>query len=215
MITLSLLINRISIHFMVHKLNVFRITLTRVSNHTPFILTITGTDSLTSKLRWVTLGYHYNWTDRVYDDNDKNEFPPDLAKLASKYAERNFLIFHHLFIVVGYSNFKSEAAIVNFYNLDSNLCAHLDNVEKTMEMPIVSVSFGCSAVFLIGGTTKEKPPTAILVRSGDIVIMAGNSRLCYHGVPRILPNKSLNWKDDNVKKFLSHERININIRQVY
>ena len=30
-------------------------------------------------------------------------------------------------------------------------------------------------------------PKAILLRSGDVVIMSGASRLAYHGVPKILP----------------------------
>ena len=48
-------------------------------------------------------------------------------------------------------------------------------------------SFGQSAVFLIGGTTKQIRPTGILLQSGDIVIMSGGCRLAYHGVPKIVP----------------------------
>jgi hypothetical protein len=47
-------------------------------------------------------------------------------------------------------------------------------------------SFGCSAVFLLGGTTKAVQPVAVFVDSGDIVVMSGQSRLAYHAVPRIL-----------------------------
>lgn len=42
-------------------------------------------------------------------------------------------------------------------------------------------SVGCSAVFLLGGPTRQEPPVALLVRSGDIVLMSGRARLCYHG----------------------------------
>lgn len=49
-----------------------------------------------------------------------------------------------------------------------------------------SCSFGQSAVFLIGGETKSVHPHAILLRSGDIVIMSGPSRTFYHGVPKII-----------------------------
>jgi hypothetical protein len=41
-------------------------------------------------------------------------------------------------------------------------------------------------VFLLGGRTKDIPPVPILVRSGDVVVMSGESRYCYHGVPHIL-----------------------------
>jgi hypothetical protein len=71
----------------------------------------------------------------------------------------------------------------------------------------VSISIGRAAIFLIGGRSKDVEPLPILVRSGDIVIMsgtnrthsavpfasrdlpslgAGESRHCYHGVPRVL-----------------------------
>ena len=48
-------------------------------------------------------------------------------------------------------------------------------------------SFGQSAVFLVGGETKSVQPQAIVLHSGDVVVMSGASRLAYHGVPKILP----------------------------
>ena len=45
---------------------------------------------------------------------------------------------------------------------------------------------GQSCVFLLGGRTRETEPTAMLLRSGDVVIMSGEARRCYHGVPRIV-----------------------------
>lgn len=51
-------------------------------------------------------------------------------------------------------------------------------------------SFGQDAIFLLGGLTKATEPTAILLRSGDICVMSGSSRLSYHAVPRILPPAS-------------------------
>ena len=42
-------------------------------------------------------------------------------------------------------------------------------------------------MFLIGGQTKQVKPLPLLLNSGDIVIMSGDSRLAYHGVPRIIP----------------------------
>ena len=57
-----------------------------------------------------------------------------------------------------------------------------------MEKPIVSLNMGCSAIFLIGGRSKEDRPIPVLVRSGDVLVMAGESRYCFHGVPCILPH---------------------------
>ena len=51
-------------------------------------------------------------------------------------------------------------------------------------------SLGQSAIFLLGGKTRDDAPIAMYIRSGDVMVMAGNSRLAYHAVPRILaPNK--------------------------
>ena len=41
-------------------------------------------------------------------------------------------------------------------------------------------------MFLIGGESKSIHPQAILLHSGDVVIMSGPSRLAYHGVPKII-----------------------------
>mmetsp|Transcript_12554 Transcript_12554/g.25571 ORF Transcript_12554/g.25571 Transcript_12554/m.25571 type:complete len:337 (+) Transcript_12554:1-1011(+) len=165
-------------------------------------------------LRWASLGYHYDWTKRLYYKNEKSDFPDELAKLASTLAAK-----------VGYQ-VKSEAAIVNFYPFDASMGGHVDDAELTLSYPIVSVSLGCSAVFLIGGKTKDIEPTAILVRSGDVVIMGGESRTCYHGVPRIIKdtcpklveyltsNQSQDPHASLLAKYLQSSRINMNIRQV-
>ena len=50
------------------------------------------------------------------------------------------------------------------------------------------------------GTTREVAPTPLLLRGGDAVVMAGEARRCFHGVPRVLPAGALDM------------RINISIR---
>ncbi len=45
---------------------------------------------------------------------------------------------------------------------------------------------GCPAIFLLGHRTKDVAPIPILLRSGDIVVMSGESRFCYHGVAGVL-----------------------------
>lgn len=75
---------------------------------------------------------------------------------------------------------------MNYYHMDSTLSGHTDHSEKDLSHPLVSLSFGQSAIFLIGGPTKQVRPKALLLNSGDIVIMSGQSRLAYHGVPKIL-----------------------------
>lgn len=66
-------------------------------------------------------------------------------------------------------------------------------------------SFGQSAIFLIGGKTKAEKPQPILLQSGDVAIMSGQSRLSYHGVPKILPAVSEPWNiDEEVDDSISH-----------
>ena len=102
-------------------------------------------------------------------------------------------------------------------------------------------SFGQSAVFLLGGQTKAEEPIAMFLRSGDVIILAGDSRLSYHGVPKILSisndEKSVNclspasldtavkaglYSDygmfgnwSNIYSYMQKSRINISVRQVF
>jgi alkylated DNA repair protein (DNA oxidative demethylase) len=54
-------------------------------------------------------------------------------------------------------------------------------------IPIVSVSIGDTARFVIGGLSRKEPTSAMMLRSGDVLVMGGPSRLRFHGVTRILP----------------------------
>ena len=96
---------------------------------------------------------------------------------------------------------------MNFYHMDSNIGGHTDHSEFDLSAPLLSFrcvhsstkfailsasmlvcgcSFGQEAIFLLGGESPVVRPVAIRVRSGDLMVMAGPSRLSYHGVPRIL-----------------------------
>jgi alkylated DNA repair protein alkB family protein 1 len=83
----------------------------------------------------------------------------------------------------------AQAAIVNVYRGEAKLRlpmgGHSDNMERTMSKPVVSISLGCPAVFLVGGATKDVPPTPLLLRSGDVLVLSGASRAAFHGVPRV------------------------------
>ena len=59
---------------------------------------------------------------------------------------------------------------------------HVDDGEYTMEKPIVSVSFGNTVVFLIGGLQRDVTPTALFIRSGDVVVMGGESHCKQEGI---------------------------------
>ena len=64
-----------------------------------------------------------------------------------------------------------------------------DEGRATIEagMPIVSVSIGDTARFVIGGLSRKGPMQPLMLHSGDVIVMGGPSRLRFHGVTRILP----------------------------
>ena len=47
--------------------------------------------------------------------------------------------------------------------------------------PLVSISLGHAAIFLLGTSSRQVTPRPIILRSGDVLIMAGDGRKCYHG----------------------------------
>ena len=63
---------------------------------------------------------------------------------------------------------------------------HTDHSEENLRAPLLSISLGQPAIFLIGGSSLATVPTAVLLRSGDVLLMERESRLAYHAVPRIL-----------------------------
>lgn len=99
--------------------------------------------NILNKLRWATLGYHHNWDTKVnyyyffvmnfkywlqvYTENNKGEFPNDLANLTETIAGN-----------LGYTDFVAEAAIINYYHMDSTLSGHTDHSEKNLTAALFS-----------------------------------------------------------------------------
>ncbi|KAI8127864.1 Nucleic acid dioxygenase ALKBH1 [Lucilia cuprina] len=133
-------------------------------------------------MRWTTLGYHHNWDTKVYSEELHTEFPEDLARMTNFFAN-----------VLGYDNYKAQAAIVNYYPIGTTLAGHTDHSEQNLEAPLFSFSFGQTAIFLIGGKTREEKPSALFLESGDVLVMSEQSRLCYHAVPRVMKARQETW----------------------
>jgi alkylated DNA repair protein alkB family protein 1 len=167
-------------------------------------------ETLVRRIRWVTLGYQYDWTTKTYSfTSNPIPFPEDLAKWSSD-----------LSLAAGFGEFHAEAGIVNFYQPGDTLTGHVDRSELNMTVPLISLSLGASCIFLLGGAERNDPVLPILLRSGDILVLSGPSRAFYHGVPRILSSHHMETKDEDTDetrlalKLLNDGRININIRQV-
>ncbi|XP_010249024.1 PREDICTED: alpha-ketoglutarate-dependent dioxygenase alkB isoform X1 [Nelumbo nucifera] len=173
---------------------------------------------LLRKLRWSTLGLQFDWSKRNYDVSlPHNKIPEALCELAKRMSAPALLMGEE---------FRPEAAIVNYFGLGDMLGGHLDDMEADWSKPIVSISLGCKAIFLLGGKSREDDPIAMFVRSGDIVLMAGEARECFHGVPRIFTDNEnaeithlaaqFSRQDDVCfLEYIRTSRININIRQVF
>ncbi|QNP68894.1 alpha-ketoglutarate-dependent dioxygenase AlkB [Streptomyces roseirectus] len=80
-----------------------------------------------------------------------------------------------------------DIALVNFYDGDARMGMHQDADERS-DAPVVSLSLGDRCVFRFGNTeTRGRPYTDVELRSGDLFVFGGASRMAYHAVPRVLP----------------------------
>jgi DNA oxidative demethylase len=107
--------------------------------------------------------------------------------------------------VSGYPH-EPQACLVNFYNGGAKMGLHRDEDEEDFSAPVVSISLGDTAVFRIGGPERGGKTETLKLASGDVVVMGGESRLCYHGIDRVLTGTSTLLKDGG--------RINLTLRRV-
>lgn len=103
-----------------------------------------------------------------------------------------------------------EACLVNYYAPGAKMGLHRDEDEADFSAPVVSVSLGDTGVFRIGGKTRKGPTRFFDLKSGDVVVLEGDSRLAYHGIDRVRPGTSGLLKD----LFPEGGRINLTLRRV-
>lgn len=108
----------------------------------------------------------------------------------------------------GYA-FEPDACLVNIYAADGKLSLHRDYDEADFAWPIVSLSFGNNADFQLAGLKRSGPSQTFTLHSGDVLVLAGESRLRYHGVKRIRPGTS----PIQHKVLPSGGRINLTLRR--
>jgi len=83
-----------------------------------------------------------------------------------------------------------DACLVNLYREGARMSLHQDLDERDVSAPVVSVSLGDTALFRIGGLQRRDRTRSVRLSSGDICVLAGRSRLAFHGVDRILSGSS-------------------------
>ena len=99
-----------------------------------------------------------------------------------------------------------EACLVNFYGPEAKMGPHQDRDETEFAAPVLSISLGDTCLFRIGGEERTGPASSLKLSSGDVVLLAGKSRLAFHGVTRIYPGTSTLLKGEG--------RVNLTLRRV-
>ena len=126
-------------------------------------------------LGWVSdrTGYRYD----SLDPDSGRPWPPmpsGFLELSKKAAEE-----------AGYPGFVPDACLINRYQPGAKLSLHRD--EGDFGAPIVSVSLGADAIFLLGGLKRTDRAERVLLRHGDVVVLGGEARMRYHGVAPLRP----------------------------
>ena len=160
------------------------------------------------KLRWMTCGYEYSWKKKCYVDISPSNYS------ANHPLHKDSILNRVVKDITSFLNIKADpqSAVFNFYSLTDSLTGHFDSAEPNQESPLISISLGYPAIFLIS-KDKDSPVTPIILRHGDVLVMSGPSRRIFHGVPRIAKHD----KDQdiiNCNSLFNESRLNINIRQV-
>lgn len=103
-----------------------------------------------------------------------------------------------------------EACLVNYYEPAARMGMHRDGDEQDFNAPVVSISLGDDCRFRVGGLDRGGPTHSFRLRSGDVAVLGGESRLAYHGVDRIYPGTSRLI----APHFPQGGRINLTLRRV-
>jgi DNA oxidative demethylase len=99
-----------------------------------------------------------------------------------------------------------EACLVNLYETGTKMGSHVDRDEQDRNAPVFSISLGDSAVFHVGGLARTGPKARVTLRSGDALVLEGESRFAHHGIDKVLAGSSKVWPGGG--------RINLTLRRV-
>jgi DNA alkylation damage repair protein AlkB len=128
---------------------------------------------------WNGKTYRYEPSRTDYDQREVPPLPPAFRELARGVAAAAGMAL------------DADLCILNYYDADGRMGLHQDKDESEQSLaagvPIVSVSLGDTARFLLGGLRRRDPVEEVLLESGDAFVFGGPARLRYHGVSRIIP----------------------------
>jgi alkylated DNA repair protein (DNA oxidative demethylase) len=162
--------------------------------HTPGGLKMAVALTNCGPLGWVSdaAGYRYQASDPV-SGLSWPALPAAFAQLAA-----------HAAASAGFGNFTPDACLVNRYQAGTRLSLHQDRNERDFSQPIVSVSLGLPAVFLLGGLQRNDKTARLPLNHGDVLVWGGPSRLRFHGVLPLMAG---------THPLLGDQRINLTLRR--
>lgn len=146
------------------------------------------------RLGWVSdrRGYRYSPVD------------PESGRSWPAMPEPMLAVAHEAASRVGFEGFVPDACLINRYVPGARLGLHQDRDERDFGQPIVSVSLGLSATFLIGGVKRGGGTRQVRLHDGDVIVFGGPSRLIHHGVKPLEPGND---------PILGNCRINLTFRK--
>ena len=143
---------------------------------------------------WITDAHGYRYSTRdTLSQQPWPEMPFSFLKLSTQAAS-----------TAGFENFTPDSCLINRYAVGAKMSLHQDKDEKDFSQPIVSVSLGLPATFLIGGLSRTDKTIKVPLTHGDVIVWGASARLFFHGV---LPIKAGNHA------LLSEQRINLTFRK--
>ncbi|OWP00695.1 hypothetical protein B2J93_1080 [Marssonina coronariae] len=183
------------------------------------------TQFLVKKLRWLTLGSQYDWATRAYAADSPTPFPRDVASFVTTLFR---------------SAFTPESGVVLLYSPKDFMPVHRD-VSEACARGLASFSLGCDGLFLVSrdrqprgqvdvdeaDLEREMEMCVLRVRSGDCVWMDGETRWCWHAMPKVLAGTCPEWLEDwpaeeggrrdfeNWRGYMKGKRLNLSCRQVW
>lgn len=121
------------------------------------------------KLGWTSDEKGYRYVDSDPDGKPWPHIPDEWIEIADRVAGPH----------------PWDSAIVNWYRSDATLGPHQDLSEFDTSYPVVTISLGDSAVWSVRPEREITASTCVL-RSGDVVVLDGVARLCFHSVTKVI-----------------------------
>lgn len=85
---------------------------------------------------------------------------------------------------------QPSSCLINRYGEGARMGLHQDRDEGDLTWPVVSVSLGDDALFRVGGRERRGATQSLWLRSGDVAVLEGETRLAYHGIDRVRAGSS-------------------------